>query len=272
MTAQQRRDCIFVSGYGEMNLDLTLDCGQAFRWKKDAGGVWRGTAYGRSIGVKSVENGMEIYGSNLEDVNGIWRGYFDLDRDYGTVLESFKQDVHVCGAIEKSGTVRILNQEPWEALCSFIISACNNIPRIRGIVSRLCESFGTPLENGTFSFPSAQVIASKTAEELAVLRAGYRVPFILDAAEKVASGKTDLEALRLLSEDDARKGLMQINGVGRKVADCTLLFSMGFSTVFPVDRHIRRACESLYPQGLPDCFSSFAGLAQQYIFIAQLGL
>lgn len=265
----QLADCVALSGYGEMNLDLTLDCGQAFRWNKDENGIWRGTAYGKSIGVKAADGGMEIYGSNVNEVKEIWCGYFDLDRDYDKIIATFQNDVHVRSAIEKSGTVRILNQEPWEALCSFIISACNNIPRIKGIVSRLCESFGDRLEDGSFTFPSAEVIASKTEEELAVLRAGYRVPFILDAARKVSSGEIDLEGVRSLSEEDARKTLMLINGVGRKVADCTLLFSLGFASVFPVDRHIKRACDNLYPNGLPECFSSFAGLAQQYIFIAQ---
>lgn len=272
MTVTETPDCILLSGYGEMNLDLTLDCGQAFRWQRDEAGIWRGTAYGRSIGVRAVNDGIEFYGSNAEDIKNIWTEYFDLGRDYGSILNAFKSDPHLCSAIEKSGTVRILNQEPWETLCTFIISACNNIPRIKGIVARLCEGFGERLSDGSYTFPSAGVIASKTVEELAVLRAGYRAPFILDAAKKVSSGEIDLAAVKDLTEAEARAALMKINGVGRKVADCTLLFSLGFSSVFPVDRHIKRACEALYPGGIPECFSPFAGLAQQYIFIVQAEL
>ncbi len=272
MTVTELENSILLSGYGEMNLGLTLDCGQAFRWTKDENDVWHGTAYGKSIGIKSTERGLEIYGSNVNDVKEIWCPYFDLERDYGKIIATFQNDPNLVSAIKKSGTVRILNQEPWEALCSFILSSCNNIPRIRGIIGRLCENFGERLPDGSYTFPSAEVIASKSEEELAVLRAGYRVPFILDAAKKAASGEIDLENVRSLSEEEARKTLMRINGVGRKVADCTLLFSLGFSSVFPVDRHIKRACEELYPNGLPECFSSFAGLAQQYIFIDRLGL
>ena len=270
MDITQRADAVVISDFGEINLDMTLDCGQAFRWSRQPDGKWRGTACGRTIDITQKNSELYIYGSNEEDAQKIWADYFDLKRDYGKIITAFKNDAHVCGAIERHGTVRILNQEPWEALCSFIISACNNIPRIKGIVSRMCDNFGERLPDGSFAFPSPEVIAGKTEDELSVLRAGYRVPFILDAARAVCSGDIDLESVRELTEADARRTLMRIKGVGRKVADCTMLFSLGFSSVFPVDRHIQRACGEIYPDGLPDCFDAFYGLAQQYIFIAQL--
>ncbi|MBQ7638752.1 MAG: DNA-3-methyladenine glycosylase 2 family protein [Clostridia bacterium] len=268
MKITEKNDYTEVSGFGEMNLSLTLDCGQAFRWKEE-NGLWRGTAYGRSVAVESKNGALRFYGSSPEEVQKIWVRYFDLERDYESVVKSFALDERVRTAMERSGTVRILNQEPWEALCSFIISQCNNIPRIKGIINTLCLSFGTQLPGGSFTFPGPEKLARCEAEELDVLRAGYRAPYIIAAARAVASGRLDLEALSKGPLDDARKGLMEIRGVGRKVADCTLLFSMGFSEVFPVDRHIKRAMDEIYPGGLPSCFDPFPGLAQQYIFISQ---
>lgn len=264
----EKNSYIEVSGFGEINLSLTLDCGQAFRWKEE-NGLWRGTAYGKSVSIKQEENLLLFYSSSIDDVKNIWIKYFDLKRDYQSVLKSFSEDERVFEAVKKSGTVRILNQEPWEALCSFIISQCNNIPRIKNIINALCVNFGEELPDGSFTFPSPEVIASKTEEDLSVLRAGYRAPYLLAAARAVASGETDLKKLICSPLNEARKGLMSIRGVGRKVADCTLLFSMGFSEVFPVDRHIDRAIKELYPEGLPKCFDPFPGLAQQYIFITQ---
>ncbi|MCH5198050.1 MAG: DNA-3-methyladenine glycosylase 2 family protein [Oscillospiraceae bacterium] len=268
MTVKERKDCIEVSGFGEINLSLTLDCGQAFRWREE-NGVWLGTAFGRSVGVVQDENKLLFYGSSLEDVKKIWIKYFDLERDYESVLEGFLTDDRIEQTVRRSGTVRILCQEPWEALCSFIISQCNNIPRIKGIINTLCVNFGEELPGGSFTFPSAEIIASKTEEELSVLHAGYRTPYILAAARAVSMGEVDLSGLSLSPLDDARKALMSIRGVGRKVADCTLLFSMGFSEVFPVDRHISRAVKEMYPEGLPESFAAFPGLAQQYIFITR---
>lgn len=269
MKLKEEKNHITVTDFGEMNLDLTLDCGQAFRWRKTADGIWRGVAYSKAVGVKSVKDGLEFYGTTLEDVKSIWVDYFDLKRDYSQIIATFKNDAHVCSAIERSGTVHILNQEPWEALCSFIISACNNIPRIKGIVERMCSSFGEELETGDFAFPTPQALSEKAAEDFSSLRCGYRVPYLMDAARMVAEGRTDFSAIRLSSKAQARRELMKIKGVGQKVADCTLLFSLGFSDVFPTDRHIKRACEEFYPGGLPDCLGSFKGLAQQYIFDLQ---
>lgn len=269
MVVKQEKNHISVTDFGEINLDLTLDCGQAFRWRKDSEGIWHGVAYGKSVGVKSTEKGLAFFDTDLEAVENIWLDYFDLKRDYSQIIAIFKNDEHVRSAIEKSGTVHILNQEPWEALCTFIISACNNIPRIKGIVERMCVSFGERLGNGEYAFPSAKALAEKTPEDFSVLRCGYRAPYLFDAAMRVSSGETDLESIKILTEENARRELMKIKGVGQKVADCTLLFSLGFSDVFPTDRHIKRACAEFYPQGLPECLGSFKGLAQQYIFDTQ---
>lgn len=251
--------------FGEINLPLTLDCGQAFRWEPAGENIFRGVAYSKEIKVTPTENGILFIGASEEDIYEIWQHYFDLDTDHKMILERLSADTYIKQAYEKYGTIRILNQEPWETLCSFIISSCNNIPRIKGIIKKLSEVFGEKTGE-CFSFPSAECLAVKEPDELSFLRAGYRVPYILDAAKRVAEGETDLEAIKHMPENEARKELMKIKGVGKKVADCTMLFSLGFTDVYPVDRHIERATREYYPHGIPDFFHPHSGLAQQYIF------
>ncbi len=265
MNIIQHKTYVEVSDFGQINLDLTLDCGQAFRWESLPDNSFFGIAAAKETRVKKEDNSLLFFNTPIEDVKSFWVNYFDLNSDYALILERLCKDEKISLAHSMYGTIRLLNQDPFETLCSFIISACNNIPRIKGIVKTLCESFGEKTENG-FSFPSASVLASLSEKDLSVIRAGYRVPYILDAAKKVQSGEIDFDKIRSLSEDEARKELMKINGVGKKVADCTLLFSLGFKNCYPVDRHIARAETLLYPDGLPTFFSGNKGLAQQYIF------
>lgn len=265
MNITQHKTYVKVSDFGQINLELTLDCGQAFRWEKLPDNSFFGIADGKETRVKKEDNSLLFFDTKKEDVENFWVNYFDLTADYEHILKTLCRDEKISLAHSMYGTIRLLNQEPFETLCSFIISACNNIPRIKGIVKKLCESFGEETQNG-FSFPSASVLSSLSENDLSVLRAGYRVPYILDAARKVQSGEIDFDKIRTLSEDEARKELMKVNGVGKKVADCTLLFSLGFKDCYPVDRHIARAETLLYPDGLPEFFSGNKGLAQQYIF------
>lgn len=265
MKITQHKQYVEISGFGQINLELTLDCGQAFRWERLPDGSFFGIADSRETRVKKEGNSLLFFNTAIEDVENFWINYFDLAEDYERILERLCRDEKISFAHSAYGTIRLLNQEPFETLCSFIISACNNIPRIKTIVKTLSESFGEKTENG-FAFPSAEVLASLNEDDLSVIRAGYRVPYLLDAARKTASGEIDFDRIRSLSEDEARRELMKINGVGKKVADCTLLFSLGFKDCYPVDRHIARAETLLYPDGLPDFFSGNKGLAQQYIF------
>ena len=254
-----------VVDFGTINLGLTLDCGQAFRWEKADNDLFCGVAYGKELLIKEEKDGLLFVNTPKEDIEKIWADYFDLTTDHDKIMKRLCGDKFIFEAYSRFGGIRILNQEPWETLCSFIISSCNNIPRIKSIIKRLSEAYGEKTGN-SYSFPSAKVIATKNEEELAFLRAGYRVPYILDAARKVADGEISLENIRKMSENDARKELMKIKGVGKKVADCTLLFSLGFTDCYPVDRHIDRATKEFYPDGLPSFFTPNSGLAQQYIF------
>jgi len=255
-----------LTDFGGINLGLTLDCGQCFRWKKLADGAWKGVV--GSHAVRIIEDGEDlIFLGMSEDVfiNTFYH-YFDFDRDYDKALKRLSEDELLKDTIERYGTIRILNQEPWETLCSFILSSCNNIARIKGIIERLCALFGEDLGGGEFSFPSAERLAVLEPEDLDPVRCGYRAEYVIDAARKVAEGEIDLEKLKVTPLDDARRELMKIKGVGVKVADCTLLFGLGHMSAFPKDRHILRIAKSAYPDGLPECVKGLEGLAQQYMF------
>ncbi len=250
----------------DMDLAQTLDCGQAFRWSEE-NGVWSGVAFGKNLRLSQSGDRITLYNTTLVDFDAVWRDYFDLDRDYGAVKEAVSGNEVIKTAVDFAGGIHILRQDPWETVCSFIISSNNNIPRIKGIITRLCETYGEPISGGGYAFPTPQALCSLTVEDLAPLRSGFRAKYILDAARKFASGEIDISALYTLPIDGARAELMKISGVGPKVADCALLFGWSRVECFPVDVWIRRAMEMLFGEnGLPDEAKPYAGIVQQYIF------
>ena len=169
-----------------------------------------------------------------------------------------------------AGGIRILRQEPWETLCSFIISQNNNIPRIKGIVERLCRTYGDPIgtPRGVFySFPGPERLARLSVDEIFALRVGFRAKYISDAARKVASGEVDLGEVAALPTPEAAEALRRISGVGPKVAACALLFGFDRGDSFPVDVWVRRVLAKYYPDGFdPAALGDRAGIAQQYLF------
>ena len=248
------------------DLPQTLDCGQAFRWEPLSENRWHGIAFGKYLELEKLsDNLLVLYNTSENDFYKIWLSYFDFDRDYGKIILEISQNEVLKEAAAYGKGIRVLNQEPWETLCSFIISQNNNIKRIKGIISRLCENFGDKTQGG-FTFPSAEKLAALTEEDLAVLRSGFRAKYILDAARKVSSGEIDIYALKDLPTDDARSELMKIKGVGPKVADCALLFSGRHISAFPKDVWIKRAMTVLFDGKLPEVAIPYAGIVQQYIF------
>lgn len=262
--AEFKNSNVYISGIAEMNLAQTLDCGQAFRWEEQ-NGVWLGVAFGKYLEIEIKDSVIILYNTTEEDFNNIWCDYFDFERDYGKIITEISSNEILKKASEFGKGIRVLNQEPWETLCSFIISQNNNIKRIKGIIARLCENFGEDM-GGYFTFPTAEKIASLTLEDLSVLRSGFRAKYILDAAKKVANGEILLETLKDLPIDEARAELMKIKGVGPKVADCALLFSHRHISAFPKDVWIKRAMEVLFGGELPKEAEKYAGIVQQYIF------
>ena len=257
---------IYIKGIEEFDLPHTLDCGQAFRWKCNENGVWSGVAGDKFLSLEKTNDGtVVLYNTTIDDFENFWKDYFDLERDYQKIRQILSQNETLKAAADYSYGIRILNQEPFETLCSFIISQNNNISRIKGIIERLCENFGEH-KNGYNTFPSAEKMATLTVDDLAPLRSGFRAKYLIDAAKKVASGEVDLYHLRYFTLDAARAELMKIKGVGPKVADCALLFSHHHDRAFPKDVWINRALDTLFGGELPEIAQDYAGIAQQYIF------
>lgn len=241
-------------------LDDTLDCGQAFRWEKIAGNTYHGAFLNKQLTI-SCENGSDLFrlhDTSEQDFLNIWKDYFDLDTDYGEIKRRFSSDETLAKACAFAGGIRILRQDSWESLSSFIISQNNNIPRIKGIIGRLCEHYG--------GYPSAEMMRDETIDSLGYLRSGFRAKYLVDAVSKVLGGEIDLDAVRTLPLDEARNTLMTIKGVGPKVADCALLFGFYRVDAFPKDVWVKRVMSQWYPNGLPECTKGLEGIAQQYLF------
>ena len=248
--------------------ELIFECGQCFRWNAGSDGVYEGVAGERAARVYTREGAPYIYCA--EGDYPFWTEYFDLGRDYARVRALISVDGYTARAAEYGRGIRLLRQDFWEAMCSFIISQCNNITRIKGIIERLCLLAGRPFEfegRELRAFPEARAVASLDENALAPLRCGYRASYLLAAARAVAEGAFDLEELRALPPDGLRARLKGLPGVGDKVADCIMLYGLGRLDAFPVDVWIRRALAAHYGRGFdPGVFGECAGIAQQYIF------
>ena len=266
---RQAGDYIELLTEDDFDLERIFECGQCFRWNADENGIYTGVAMGKAARIYREGDRIYISGTT-EDFENIWRGYFDLDRSYAEIRKSLCVDDYMSEASAFGAGIRILRQDKWEALCSFIISQCNNIPRIKKIVETLCSLYGDRTElfgKEYYTFPSAEKIASLTAEDLAPLRAGYRAPYIINAAKMIAYGELDLEAVAMSEPSVALKTLKSLNGVGDKVANCVVLFGLQMLNAFPIDVWMKKALEAHYGKGFdPSVFSPYAGIAQQYMF------
>ena len=257
---------VYIHNIDDFSLAQTLDCGQAFRWVEIENEKWHGMAFNKYLMLERLNaDTVVLYNTTEEEYYNLWEDYFDLKRDYKSIIKQISDNEILKKAAQYGSGIKVLNQEPWETLCSFIISQNNNIKRIKGIIARLCENFGE--KTGEFyTFPTAQKIASLSLEDLSVLRAGFRAKYILDAAQKVSSGEVKLYKLRDIPLEEAREELIKIKGVGLKVADCALLFSHHHINAFPKDVWIKRALEKLFDGELPQSAIEYAGIVQQYIF------
>jgi N-glycosylase/DNA lyase len=243
----------------------TLDCGQCFRWS-GKNGAWRGVAYGRVLELLPESGSLVLKDVSPEEFESVWKDYLGFNRDYAELRKRFQGDAALTAAAEFSPGLRLMRQEPWETLISFILSQNNNIKRIKGMVERLCERFGKPLGGGAYAFPPPDALASLSEAELEPVRCGYRAAYIIDAAKRVASGQLDLHELRTLDVGDARLRLTEVKGVGPKVADCVLLFGYGSLGLIPKDVWMKRVLAEHYPDGFPQALNDVAGIAQQFLF------
>jgi N-glycosylase/DNA lyase len=280
-----KTNSVVISGLNCFDLEKSCTCAQAFRWEKMPDG-FRGIVGDKSILAVQKDGRFIITPCAPEDLKS-WAYYFDLDRDYTLIERAIVQDARLVCCMPDSAGIHVFNQDPFETLITFIISANNNAGRIKGIVSRLCCRAGTKMRDcyGEYdAFPLPDQLAALSEAEIEGCGAGYRAQSIKEAARKVAEGY-DLEALRGLPLDDARSRLKQFRGVGPKVADCVLLFSLGYADAFPIDVWINRAVVELFFNGirptkkqidaLVNRLGGEAGIAQQYLFhyarISKLG-
>lgn len=249
-----------------------FDCGQCFRFNKNQDGKYHGVVGKKYIEIEKRGDDILLHNCTESDFNLVFRDFFDIDFDYSKASSDFPKDNILKKASDFGSGIRILHQDNWEALCSFIISQNNNIPRIKGIINNLCEKYGESVFTDKYgkkhySFPDAATIANAGEQAMFNLKTGFRAKYIYDAAYKVASGKIDLNALYDMSYTDGAKYLQQIKGVGLKVASCVLLFSYRKYDAFPVDVWVKRILEKYYGGNADaEYFGKYAGLCQQYLF------
>lgn len=252
------------------NIDLvqTFECGQCFRWQKNSENSYTGIFKGKKLELSQLTPNAIILSTDMSDFKKIWYKYFDLETDYKKIGENITtlHPILKKAYIECSG-IRILRQEPWETLCSFIISQNNNIPRIKKIIKSLCDLFGDKIENSKEkSFPSSEVISKLNLEDLEPIRSGFRAKYILDAARKISSKIVDFKKIENLDYIDAKNELMKIKGVGPKVADCVLLYGFHRLEAFPEDVWIKKVMNKFFKNESPKIFGEYAGIAQQYLY------
>jgi N-glycosylase/DNA lyase len=267
-SAESAGNDVILTGIKHFSLKDILDCGQCFRWS-GSNGVYSGIAYRRRLELhmdSQTGDTLILKDVTLSEFTSVWKNYFDLERDYGELHSLFSSDETMRKALKFSPGLRVLRQEPWETLISFILSQNNHIARIKGIVARLCENFGDALPGGGFSFPTPEQIAVLSEDDLAPIRCGYRAAYVLDAARRVYERRLDLAALFALPSEEICAELLRIRGVGVKVAECAMLYGFFRVERFPLDVWMKRVMRSYYPNGFPEEWSDVAGIAQQFLF------
>jgi N-glycosylase/DNA lyase len=265
----------------DYHLAATLDSGQAFRWQR-RNTAWTGVIHRHWVRLEAVDAGLR---ATTADPVPDWRwltDYLQTGVDLTAVIKAFPEDAPLQQAVAACRGLRLLRQEPWECLASFMLSSTKQIVQIRQIIALLCERHGTavPVPDGeppAFAFPTPEQIAGLGEAQLRACKMGFRAPNLLDAARRIAEGGLDLERWRTRSHAEARAELMQLRGVGGKIADCVLLFAGGFNAAFPVDVWIKKALQELYfprrrasdkrlQHFAATHFGPQGGYAQQYLF------
>ena len=236
--------------------------GQCFRFAPLPEGGWGLTALGRHLCIRPDGDGF-LFDCTPEEWETVWYPYFDLDTDYEAFAAAVNpRDAYMTAAVACAAGVRILRQDPWIALISFILSQNNNIKRITGLYHKLCRAYGREVEPGWWAFPTPQELSRATEQELKELKVGFRDKYILDAVDKSYL----LDGIGELDYESAKRRLMGIKGIGEKVANCVLLFGCHRMEAFPVDVWIRKVLERYYPGRDLSYFEPYPALCQQYLF------
>lgn len=266
----------------DFNLKHTLECGQSFRWQPSTNGWYCGVVDGRQLRIRQEHQTLIVKSSVDErddQLAAFLRHYLDLNRDLPAILDAVDIDPFIHRSIETFRGMRILNQEVWECLASFILSQNNNVPRIKGIIRTISARFGEKItldDSVDYAFPTPQALAEAGVETLYDCGLGYRAPYVWTVSSAVAAGEFDLDALKNLPYADAKRELMGVKGIGEKVADCICLFSLGHVQALPIDVWVKRIIEQVYlkreasireiRQFAETYFGEYLGYAQQYLF------
>jgi N-glycosylase/DNA lyase len=265
----------------DYDLASTLNSGESFRWNRRGNG-WAAVVHGRWARLEQ-KPGFIIVRTAVSQTNWVWlRDYLQVEVNIADVIATFPDDAPLRRAVDECHGLRLLRIEPWECLASFILSSTKQIVQIRQIVSLLCERYGERVavpegEPAAFAFPTAQRLAALTEADLRACKMGFRAPNLLATAREVAAGACDLEQLKTTPVEKARAQLVELPGVGPKIADCVLLYAYGFPTAFPMDVWVIRALRELYFRGRrvdvkrlrqfsEKHFGPNSGYAQQYLF------
>lgn len=277
MKITEQNGSVIITELEYFSVFQTFDCGQSFRFRvtKEENGTVRadGIAYGRRVAfVQPDDSTLIIQPCTVSEYEEIWSHYLGLDTDYAVIRKDLTakrpEDCHLSEAMRQGSGIRILRQEPWETLCTFIISQNNNIPRITSLVAALCRAAGEDMGDGeSYSFPTPEAVMALGVDGLFALKTGFRAGYLYDAACKVCSGEISLDAVKTLKTEEADAVLRKIKGVGPKVSACALLFGFEKNDAFPIDVWVKRVMAEFYPEGVaPTDFGEHAGLAQQYLF------
>jgi N-glycosylase/DNA lyase len=257
------------------SLDLTLGCGQVFRWERD-GEWWQGIVEHEHIRIREIDGFLQYSGSTPRTL----QNYFQLDLDLEMILRSINRDPIMEQAIARCRGLRIIRQPAWECLASYICATYANIPGIRKKIALLSENYGEPFFSNSEifrAFPSAEALASSDLAYNRTCSLGYRAPYLVETARAIAADPDWAERIMSLSYEEARGFLLRLKGVGPKVADCVLLFAFGKYEAFPVDVWIARIMQKYYAGQDParydkiaragrEYFGRYAGYAQEYLF------
>lgn len=251
------------------------DSGQCFRMREEKDGTYSIIANGAYL--LTEQNGNDIlFHCTKEDYEGTWREYFDLNTGYAHYIDSVDQkDEYLREAAAFGRGIRILKQDVWEMIITFIISQQNNIKRIRKCIDTICEKYGEEkqAENGVkfYAFPTSEALAKVTEEEFKTCNLGYRSKYLVKTSNMIASGDFQIENLYKMDYPAAKQELMKLTGIGSKVADCICLFGLHMLDAFPIDTHIIKVLEEHYPKGFPfELYPGYSGVLQQYIFYYDL--
>ena len=270
---------IIIEGVDNFELDHIFECGQCFRWNKQPSGNYIGVAYGKVIEIEKNEMQVKIYNINEDEFHDLWCNYFDLLRDYTVIKEKFRKDPLLERSVNFGYGIRLLQQEPFELTISFIISSNNRIPMIKRAINRLSEKWGKEIEyKGEiyYTFPTAAELESASIEDIQSCGLGFRSKYVKDAVHRIYAGDVNLKFIKAQEDDICHEELQKLSGIGPKVSDCIMLFSMQKYSAFPVDVWVKRAMQFFYlapDVSLPkirtfarDKFGELSGFAQQYLF------